>query len=172
MKHGRITTAALLGAALLLGVSAQADDKGGKHARGERHDSAAAQPAQQDGKAREAEHEKARFTKKERMALGEYAEAERQRKAKAGPPGLQKHGGLPPGLKKKAASGKALPPGWQKKIAPGEVMPREVYGIAEPLPKDVRSKLPPEPKGTVTVKVDDRIVRVYESTREIIDVLQ
>ncbi|HSH94811.1 MAG TPA: hypothetical protein VK968_11745, partial [Roseimicrobium sp.] len=77
-----------------------------------------------------------------------------------------------PGLEKKAAKGGELPAGWQKKVARGEVLPPEVMAHAEPLPDSVAAKLPPQPKGTVLRKIDDKVVRVKESSREVLDVIE
>jgi hypothetical protein len=78
---------------------------------------------------------------------------------------------LPPGLQKKVARGGQLPPGWQKKVARGEVMPADVYKHTEPLSKVILVKLPPQPRGTILVKVEGKIVRLVEATKTIIDVL-
>ena len=72
---------------------------------------------------------------------------------------------LPPGLQKKAASGKALPPGWQKKLAKGEKMDTEVYKHGEII-------VPINRHGEITLRVDDKVVRLYKATREIIEVLK
>ena len=71
---------------------------------------------------------------------------------------------LPPGLAKK----NKLPPGWQKKLAPGQRVPDDVWERRVALPREI--KLPDE-KGVVRVRIDDRIVKVAERTREVIDVL-
>ena len=72
---------------------------------------------------------------------------------------------LPPGLQKKVASGKALPPGWQKKLAKGEKMDAEVYKHGEIV-------IPINSHGEITLRVDDKVVRLYKATREIIEVLK
>jgi hypothetical protein len=77
---------------------------------------------------------------------------------------------LPPGLAKKAAQGKPLPPGWQKKMQVGQVIPVDVYDQCEPLPPDLIVKLPPQPKGILTVTIEGKVVRLLEATREILDV--
>jgi hypothetical protein len=77
---------------------------------------------------------------------------------------------LPPGLQKKAARGKALPPGWQKKIARGEVLDAEVWRHATHFPYELAKRLPPAPEGTVLIKVEGKIIRLYEATRIILDV--
>lgn len=101
------------------------------------------------------------ITQQEREVLTRHYAEEHPKRQKA----------LPPGLQKKAARGHELPPGWQKKVARGEVMPADVYRHSEPLPKDVLVKLPPQPSGTILVKVEGKIVRLVEATKTIIDVL-
>ena len=82
----------------------------------------------------------------------------------------QKSKGVPKGLQKKVAKGGDLPPGWQTKVAKGEVLDTEVYQHATPLPKELTMKLPPAPDGTVLVKVEGKVIRLYEATRTILDV--
>jgi hypothetical protein len=77
---------------------------------------------------------------------------------------------LPPGLQKKVARGGDLPPGWQKKIARGEVLDAEVYRHATRLPVELSKRLPKPPEGTVLVKVEGKVIRLYEATRTILDV--
>ncbi len=80
-------------------------------------------------------------------------------------------GGLPPGLQKKVARGKGLPPGWQKKMARGYVMEDRIYRHAEILPGVLLGRLPPQPRGTVLIRIEGKIVRLAQATREIIDIL-
>jgi hypothetical protein len=77
---------------------------------------------------------------------------------------------LPPGLQKKAARGKELPPGWQAKIARGEVLDAEVWRHSTYLPYDLTKTLPPAPEGTILIKVEGKVIRLYEATRIILDV--
>lgn len=78
---------------------------------------------------------------------------------------------LPPGLQKKVAKGGSLPPGWQKKVTKGQVIPSDIYRQAEPLPKDIMIQLPPLTAGTSIMKIDNRIVKVADATKTIIDVI-
>jgi hypothetical protein len=73
---------------------------------------------------------------------------------------------------KKAARSAKLPPGWQKKITRGEVLPEIVYAQAQPLPEVVIRKLPPPPAGTILVILDDKVLRLLEATRTIVDVFE
>ena len=72
---------------------------------------------------------------------------------------------LPPGLQKKVNSGKVLPPGWKKKLAKGEKIDEEVYKQGEIV-------VPINSNGEITLRVDDKVVRLYKATREIIEVLK
>src|SRR5688572_4175559 len=71
---------------------------------------------------------------------------------------------LPPGLAKK----NKVPPGWQKKLAPGQRVPDDIWERRVDLPKDIKL---PEEKGVIRVRIDDRVVKVAEKTREVIDVM-
>ena len=84
----------------------------------------------------------------------------------------KKHKSLPPGLAKKVARGGDLPPGWQKKIAKGEVLDVEVYRNAVPVSKEVRLKYPASKTGTKLLKIENKIIRVMDATRTIIDVFE
>lgn len=76
-----------------------------------------------------------------------------------------KEKGLPPGLQKKAARGEALPPGWQKKLARGEVLDPKVY-------KQGKVVVPADPRGIITIRIDDRLLKIHKDTRKIIDILK
>ncbi len=77
---------------------------------------------------------------------------------------------LPPGLRKKEARGKELPPGWRKKIARGQVLDRDLRGRCQELPRELRRELPRPARGTKFLRLEDKIIRVVESTFEIVDV--
>lgn len=72
---------------------------------------------------------------------------------------------LPPGLQKNVAQGKALPPGWQKKLSKGAILDVDVY-------KHGKIVVPLDPLGLVTVRVDDKLLRVHKKTMEIVDILR
>ena len=72
---------------------------------------------------------------------------------------------LPPGLQKKAAQGKPLPPGWQKKLAKGEVMHLDVY-------RHKTIVVPVDKHGLLTIRIEGKLVRLYEATREIVEILE
>jgi hypothetical protein len=72
---------------------------------------------------------------------------------------------LPPGLAKK----NKIPPGWQKKLAPGYRLPDDVWAHRVPLPHEILAQLPPPPAGVVLVRIHDRVLKVAEKTREVLD---
>jgi len=86
------------------------------------------------------------------------------------PPSAGQTANLPPGLAKNVARGKPLPPGWQNKLARGQAMPQDVYEHAQLLPVAVLKNLPPQPPGTILVKVEGKVVRLAEATRTVLDV--
>lgn len=86
--------------------------------------------------------------------------------------GKVKKKSLPPGLAKKLARGGTLPPGWQMKVARGEVMDYEAYNNASTLPEELLRKLSSIPKGTVLLQVGNKIVKVIEASRKIVDLFE
>jgi hypothetical protein len=84
----------------------------------------------------------------------------------------KKQKSLPPGLEKKIQSGKELPPGWQKKIVKGEVLDKDVYHNAVIVTREERYRLPPSPVGTKLLKIENKIIRVMDATRTILDVFE
>ena len=72
---------------------------------------------------------------------------------------------LPPGLQKKLERTGELPPGWQKKLVKGDVLDMNVY-------KHGKVVVPVDEDGVVSIQVEDRVIRVMETTREILDILQ
>ena len=78
---------------------------------------------------------------------------------------------MPKGLQKKMERGGQLPPGWQKKLARGEVLDRDVYESSSGLPREILDRLPSGPEGTSLRHIEDRVVRIVDGTREILDIL-
>ena len=72
--------------------------------------------------------------------------------------------GLPPGLAMNVKRGKPLPPGWQKKIAPGKILDKDIYMHGKVI-------VPLDPLGIVTIKIDDKIMRIHEKNMEILEIL-
>jgi hypothetical protein len=76
-----------------------------------------------------------------------------------------KHKQLPPGLQKKVDRGEPLPPGWQKKLAKGEILDMNVYRHSEVV-------VPLDSHGLVTVRIEGKLIRLYDATREILEILE
>ena len=76
-----------------------------------------------------------------------------------------KHKQLPPGLAKNVERGKPLPPGWQKKLAKGKVMDHDIYERGSIV-------VPIDPLGIVTIRIEGKVFRVMEKSREIVDIIR
>lgn len=94
------------------------------------------------------------FSKSEREEISRYYESNPEKRKQ-----------LPPGLAKK----NKLPPGWQKKLAKGDRIPDDVWAHRVELPKEIKVA---EEKGTIRVRIDDRVVKVAERTREVLDIVE
>lgn len=80
--------------------------------------------------------------------------------------------GLPPGLAKNVRNGKPLPPGWEKKIGDGWIIEDDWWPLfhrvpAANLPQGLRL-----PSDTGMFLFGDRMVRIHEPSREVIDVVR
>ena len=71
---------------------------------------------------------------------------------------------LPPGLQKKAERDHSLPPGWQKKLAKGKILDKDIYEQGHVV-------IPVDKHGLVTIRLEGRLVKLYEATREVVEVL-
>ena len=72
---------------------------------------------------------------------------------------------LPPGLAKNQMRGKPLPPGWQMKLAKGQVLDQRVVdagSVVVPLTKE----------GWLTIRVEGKLIKLMEKTREIVEILE
>jgi hypothetical protein len=78
--------------------------------------------------------------------------------------------GLPPGLAKNLRRGKTLPPGWQDKVNEGYVIEDGWRENFYPMEYSMFPSLRPAPD-TRLYLFGNRLVRVYEPTRQIIDVI-
>ncbi|RRJ82738.1 hypothetical protein [Aestuariirhabdus litorea] len=78
--------------------------------------------------------------------------------------GKSSHSQLPPGLQKKVARGEPLPPGWQKKLNVGGTLPADLYERGTVIKRD-------EDKGVSSVEIENTVVDVLDTTREIIGIL-
>lgn len=76
------------------------------------------------------------------------------------------HGGksLPPGIEKKYERTGELPPGWEKKLDVGKRLDRDIYGHA-------RVVVPLDNDGLITVRIENKVVRLIQATREIVEIL-
>jgi hypothetical protein len=78
--------------------------------------------------------------------------------------------GLPPGLAKNLRRGKPLPPGWQDRYSSGYRIEDEYWDSFTPVPYDWFPSLRRDPDVHLYY-YGDRIVRVYEPRREIVEVI-
>jgi hypothetical protein len=147
MKSFHVILTAL---ALVLAGPALADKGGKNKGKDKSHESAAEHAPGRDGGGKG----KPKFSGGERDQIVAYFNAN---------PGARSE--LPPGLAKKGK----IPPGWQKKIAPGQRIPADVWEFRVPLPHEILVKLPPPPPGVVHVRIENRVLRVVESTHEVLD---
>jgi hypothetical protein len=90
------------------------------------------------------------FRDQDRFAIQEY-----YRRGKI-PPGLAKHGGLPPGLEKQLRRNGTLPPGIAKKMTP--------------LPVALERQLPPPPTECRRGIIDGQVVLYNAQTQFVLDV--
>lgn len=139
----RVLPVALIAAALACAGPAAADKK---DKGGESHSAAAHAPGHSKGQKK--------FSSGEREEIDRYYASHSDARKQ-----------LPPGLAKK----NKLPPGWQKKLAPGQRIPDDVWSHRVDLPKEIRGA---EEKGVIRVRIDDRVVKVAERTREVLDVFE
>ncbi len=99
------------------------------------------------------------FENKDRERIVQYFSGHRDREH-----------GLPPGLAKNLARGKRLPAGWQQRVAPGYVIDDGWWPAFQPVPYDWFPDIVVEPD-TRLYWYGDRVVRVYEPRREVVDVI-
>ncbi|MFW2440556.1 MAG: hypothetical protein ACN4GR_14450 [Arenicellales bacterium] len=117
------------------------------------------------------------FTKDEKRIIQSYFEDHREYRYdndndESGRDKPKKQKSLPPGLQKKLARGGQLPPGWQKKVARGEVLDMTLYRQSRPLPEGLLNRLSSGPADTELRLLDDRVMRLMDDSRDILDVLQ
>ncbi|MBT8448118.1 MAG: hypothetical protein KJO69_00405 [Gammaproteobacteria bacterium] len=102
-------------------------------------------------------------------SVHDYKHKDRKHKKDKGHNGNKKKS-LPPGLQKKVDRGGQLPPGWQTKVARGEVLDGDLYEVSDDLPPGISRQIE-NIEGTSVRQVEDRVVRILDSTGEILDVL-
>lgn len=128
-------------------------DRGGNKAANDRGKSA------EKGGQRSPTAEIARFQDKDRKEILDYFGRYRTQGE-----------GLPPGLAKNQQRGKPLPPGWQKKLVPGYRIEDELWSGFSPVPSSWFPNVRMQPN-TRLYHQGDRVVRVYEPRREVIEVI-
>lgn len=64
------------------------------------------------------------------------------------------------------------PPVDPAQLARGERLPVPVYRQGEHLPPELLALLPPQPRGTMLLRFDRRLVRVFRATRTVLDVVE
>lgn len=131
-------------------------DKGKKDAGKERKDFDKADKGDKDN----TEWRKKSFRKDDRKGVLRYFSGFRENER-----------GLPPGLAKNYLRGKSLPPGWQKKVYGGYVIGDDLRGYFHPLEYSLFPGLEAVPD-TRLYLYGNRIVRVYEPRREVIDIIE
>ena len=109
------------------------------------------------------------FTEDEKRIIQSYFEDHWEYRYGRDKPKKKKH--LPPGLQKKLARGGELPPGWQKKVARGEVLDTGLYRQSRSLPEELLNRLSTDADTELRL-LDDRVIRIMDDSRAILDVLQ
>lgn len=67
---------------------------------------------------------------------------------------------------------KDLPPGWRKKLNKGARVDDSIYVYMEPPSREVIAVLPPPPPGVSFRQIEDKIVKINDINRQIIEVLE
>ena len=75
-----------------------------------------------------------------------------------------KNKALPQGLQMKLDRGGSLPPGWQKKLVKGEILEEPIFNHSEVV-------IPIDSEGMLTVRVEGKLIKLIEATREIVEIL-
>ena len=71
---------------------------------------------------------------------------------------------LPQGLQKKLERGGELPPGWQKKLVKGAILEQPVYSQSQVV-------IPVDSEGLLTIRIEGKLIRLFEATKEIIEIV-
>lgn len=71
---------------------------------------------------------------------------------------------LPYGLQKKQQRGQSLPPGWQKKLYVGSVLDPRIYNHGDIV-------VPLDKHGLLTIRVEGKLIRLYQASREITEIM-
>ena len=141
--------------------------------RAEENDDRRDEPAKENKKPKtsKAKHKTDQtFNETERSLITDYYRNENTHRG-SGNGTQSKKKKLPPGLQKKLERGGELPPGWQMKVNRGEVLDAELLSHAQPLPDDLRNRLPILQDGTELRRIGDNIVRIMEGNGTVLDVI-
>lgn len=104
----------------------------------------------------EYEHEKSNKEKHEKIEDRYYKEKHEKEKE------------LPKGLEKKLAKDGTLPPGWEKKLSKGQIIDQSILGNGRIL----NSKDYPYMKNSQIYQVENRVFRVAEDTKMILEIFK
>lgn len=104
----------------------------------------------------EYEHEKSNKEKHEKVDDRYYKEKHEKEKE------------LPKGLEKKFAKDDTLPPGWEKKLSKGQIIDQSILGNGRIL----NSKDYPYMKNSQIYQVENRVFRVAEDTKMILEIFK
>ena len=84
---------------------------------------------------------------------------------------LAESGRAKPGPKTLAGNRyKKLPTDWEHTLKIGDSLAYRLYLQAKPLPEDLMKRLPPPPIGSETVRIENKVIRLRSSSRQILDV--
>lgn len=72
----------------------------------------------------------------------------------------------------KSKKHKDLPPGWRKKLNKGSRVDDSIFVYMEPPSREVIAVLPPPPPGVSFRQIEDKIVKINDINRQIIEVLE
>lgn len=135
-----------------------------------KHDDEDEHHEKKSGKAKSSDNEDEHHDKKHKKMKGHDDDDQGMHEGK-GKDKAKKMKQLPPGLEMNLQRGKSLPPGWEKKLARGEVLDQEILDQAIPVSTRDIPYLPANNAGEVTVKLDNKYVRLISNTREIVDIV-
>lgn len=121
------------------------------------------EPVHRDRQGRE--HERFRWEERETIRRW-YSEGDRR----AVPGVAAGRRDLPPGLQRRLDRGDDLPPGWRRKVERGELLEQDQVRHGRRIDEELRRRLPRQPDGTVLLETEDQVIRVLETTGEVLDV--
>ena len=166
--------------ALLISSADAKPDKGKDHPSSQKADKHAGGKADKKGKKGKPAHADKHASEKKKAKRedvsrrgdfnGRFEERDRDRVVTYFSGYKDKKHGLPPGLARRWENGKRLPPGWRDRVVTGYVIQDDWYPAFEPVPYDWFPGLAVVPD-TRLYWYGDRVVRVYEPARRVVDVV-